>query len=97
MRSLTKAKGNVLRPDDGAFADYVIVPAHTLLHLPKHISFEDGSTLATPLFTAGYCLYQHLSFPYPGETTMSEPDHSSIFIYGGGTAIGSMQIQLARL
>lgn len=91
------AKGNDLRPEDGAFADHIVVPAQVLFHLPKYISFEDGSTLATPLFTAGYCLYKTFSFPYPGEITKCNPNHSSIFIYGGGTAIGSMQIQLARL
>ncbi|KAF5706002.1 zinc-binding oxidoreductase, partial [Fusarium mundagurra] len=89
--------GNTLRPDDGAFADYLVAQAHILVRLPPSISCELGSTLPTALFTAGFCLYRHLSFPYPEQSEESQPVQPVLFIYGGGTAIGSMQIQLAKL
>ena len=95
--SLIKDAGNILRPDDGAFAEYVVSPAHLLLHLPDHISFEEGSTLGVPLLTAGFCLYKNLSLAYPGKTAPDSREPQSVLIYGGGTSIGLMQIQLAAL
>ncbi|KAF5725021.1 zinc-binding oxidoreductase [Fusarium mundagurra] len=89
--------GNTLRPDDGAFADYLVAQAHILVRLPPNILFEEGSTLPTALFTAGFCLYRHLSFPHPQESGEAQSVLPVLFIYGGGTAIGSMQIQLAKL
>ncbi|KAL6895011.1 GroES-like protein [Trichoderma evansii] len=100
------AGGNPLRPSNGAFAQYIAVPAHVVLHLPKHMSFESGATLPTPLFVSGFCLYRHLSIPYPflpsgvdiiQPTIDNGNGYKSILIYGGGTSIGSMQIQMAKL
>lgn len=89
--------GNTLRPDDGAFADYLVAQAHILVRLPLNISSEQGSALPTALFTAGFCLYSHLSFPYPEKSERAQAAQPVLLIYGGGTAIGSMQIQLAKL
>jgi aspyridone synthetase trans-acting enoyl reductase len=89
--------GNTLSPDDGAFAEYVVAKAHALIHLPKSLSPELGSTLPTALFTAGFCLYRHLSLAYPGEAEAIQSTQPVVYIYGGGTAIGSMQGQLAKL
>lgn len=88
--------GNAWWPDDGAFAEYVVVPAHIVLHLPSHISFEDGATLCTPVYTAALALYRRLDLALPlssGEQTDGIP----VLIYGGATATGAMEIQLAKL
>ncbi|KAF4334030.1 oxidoreductase [Fusarium beomiforme] len=89
--------GNCLRPEDGAFAESLIAQAHALVRLPPNISSETGATLPTALFTAGFCLYKHLFLPYPGQSEETQNMKPVVFIYGGGTAIGSMQIQLAKL
>ncbi|EHK47328.1 Hypothetical protein TRIATDRAFT_81382 [Trichoderma atroviride IMI 206040] len=99
------AGGNPLRPNDGAFAQYVAVPAHVVIHIPQDMSFESGATLPTPVFVSGFSLYRKLSVPYPSlpseavstSTTDSESGRQSILIYGGGTSNGAMQIQLAKL
>lgn len=100
------AGGNPLRPSDGAFAQYVAVPAHVVLRLPQSMSFESGATLPTPIFVSGFSLYRNLSVRYPSlpseaadsTPTTDDPNRSnSILIYGGGTSNGSMQIQLAKL
>ncbi|PON21677.1 TOXD, partial [Trichoderma gamsii] len=100
------AGGNPLRPNDGAFAQYVAVPAHVVLHIPHDMSFESGATLPTPIFVSGFSLYRNLSVPYPSlpseavsstPTTDDESRSKSILIYGGGTSNGLMQIQLAKL
>lgn len=94
-----------MRPNDGAFAQYVAVPAHVVIHIPQGMSFESGATLPTPIFLSGFSLYRNLSVPYPSfpseavsrPTTDGESRSESILIYGGGTSNGSMQIQLAKL
>ncbi|KAM6483978.1 chaperonin 10-like protein [Trichoderma sp. SZMC 28011] len=100
------AGGNPLRPTDGVFAQYVAAPAHMILRLPNNMSFEDGASLPSSLFVGALSLYKCLSIPYPpllGDKAIKEPrsnDKSKlkeVLIYGGGTATGSMQIQLAKL
>ncbi|KAL6793223.1 chaperonin 10-like protein [Trichoderma sp. SZMC 28012] len=100
------AGGNPLRPTDGAFAQYVAAPAHMILRLPNNMSFEDGVSLPSPLFVGGLSLYKCLSIPYPPFLDVkaikeplapSESKLKEVLIYGGGTATGSMQIQLAKL
>lgn len=58
-------KGNPLRPNDGAFAQYVAVPAHLVIHISQDMSFVTRATLPTPIFVSGFSLYRHLSLPYP--------------------------------
>lgn len=95
-----------MRPNDGAFAQYVSVPAHVVIHIPRDMSFESGATLPTPIFVSGFSLYRNLLVPYPSlpseavssiPTIDGESRSKSILIYGGGTSNGSMQIQLAKL
>lgn len=86
---------------DGAFAEYAVAPAHILLRLPERMSFEDGCTVPTPIFTAAFCLYKQLSLSLPSSdarTSKKTDDGSSgsVFVYGGATAIGAMQLQLAK-
>ena len=56
---------NILRPDDGAFVEYAVAPAHVLLHLPQNLSFEDGVTVPIPAFTAGFCLEHVMGVAVP--------------------------------
>ncbi|KIW19441.1 hypothetical protein PV08_00013 [Exophiala spinifera] len=89
--------GNTLRPQDGAFATYLVAPTHALLHLPDDMSFENGATLPTPVFTAGFCLYHQLSLPYPDRDAVFNGNAPTLLVYGGATSIGLMLIQMAKL
>lgn len=78
-------------PNDGTFAEYVVVPAHIVLRLQSHLSFEDGSTLCTPVYTATLALYHSLTLALPpssGEQIKGIP----VLIYGGTKATGATEI-----
>jgi aspyridone synthetase trans-acting enoyl reductase len=81
-------------PTHGAFAEYVIMPGELMYKIPRGMSFEQAATVGTGLATAGLTLYHTLDLPWPLQP-VSEPQY--VLVYGGGTATGSMLIQMLRL
>lgn len=84
-------------PDElqnGAFAEYVAVPGDLLFRIPEGMSFQTAATFGVGLSTAGMALYQTLKLPLPN-TPASSPQF--VLVAGGGTATGSLAIQLAKL
>lgn len=79
-------------PGNGAFAEYVVAFGDLLLKLPADMSFAAGCTLALGLGTVGLALYHTLQLPLPGTSSTS----AYVLIHGGGTATGTLAIQLAR-
>ncbi|KAJ5979750.1 hypothetical protein N7481_007048 [Penicillium waksmanii] len=86
---------NAVRPNGGAFAQYVIAKGDLQIRIPDSMTFEAAATFGVGLTTVGQNLYQSMELPYPGEE--SEEDEMNILIYGGATATGTLAIQLARL
>ena len=80
--------------DNGAFASTIIAKGGILVKLSENVSFEEGATLGVGISTVGQGLYQSLGFPLP-PATVQEP--TSILIYGGSTATGTLAIQFAKL
>ena len=81
-------------PNNGAFAEYVVVPGDLVFKIPPGMSFEKAATLGIGLSTVGLALYQSLKLPLPG----SSPSKSRfVLVYGGGTATGTLAIQLLRM
>ena len=71
----------------GGYAEYVSVPAKSVLHLPDNVTFDDAASLPT----AGLVAYHGLatvSAIQPGET---------FFIWGGASGVGTFAIQIAKL
>ncbi|KAJ5110634.1 hypothetical protein N7532_001169 [Penicillium argentinense] len=87
---------NAVRPNGGAFAEYVIAKGDLQIRIPDSMSFEAAATFGVGLTTVGQNLYQSLELPFPGEGE-SESEETNILIYGGATATGTLAIQLARL
>ncbi|KAF2713399.1 GroES-like protein [Pleomassaria siparia CBS 279.74] len=80
--------------DNGAFATTVTAKAGILAKIPDTLAFEDAATLGVGITTVGQGLYQSLGLPLP-PATVQEP--TSILIYGGSTATGTLAIQFAKV
>lgn len=87
---------HTLRPEDGAFAEYLVTKPDHLLPIPDHMGFPEAATLGVQVYTVGQGLYQSLGLPWPTEPLKPE-ERFPILIYGGSTAMGTLGIQMAKL
>lgn len=71
----------------GGYAEYVAVPAESLLKLPASISFEEATTLGIAGLTA-YHAIKSVGDLKAGETFM---------IWGGSGGVGTIAVQLAKM
>ncbi|PWI64987.1 hypothetical protein PCL_08346 [Purpureocillium lilacinum] len=85
---------NSSHPEDGAFAEFIIVKADLQIRVPDHLRFEEAATLGVGLSTIALGLYRDLRLDWPTQLVGSR---KSILIYGGSTATGVLAIQFARL
>jgi NADPH:quinone reductase-like Zn-dependent oxidoreductase len=85
---------NALEPEDGAFAQYIVAKGDVQMRMPDKMSFEEAATLGIGCITVGQALYQNLKLPKP-----DSPDTkgTTVLIYGGSTATGTLAIQFAKL
>ncbi|MCJ1467958.1 hypothetical protein MMC07_006584 [Pseudocyphellaria aurata] len=81
--------------ENGSFAEHIAAKGDVQLKIPDRLSFEDAATLGLGVVTVGQGLYQSLGLPLPTEAT--DKNLSSVLIYGGSTATGSLAIQFAKL
>ena len=95
---------NKLRPDVGAFAEYVNAMADFLLKIPDDMSFEDAATLPLGVGTALYALFSELGLPASLEqlgaqqkSNASQEEREIVLVAGGSTATGTRAIQLLKL
>lgn len=92
---------NKLRPDVGAFAQYVGAYADLLLKIPDHMTFEDAASFGTGVATASLSLFKELCVPASlhrlreGKTEAN--DGEFVLVAGGSTATGTRAIQLLKL
>jgi len=90
--------GNDLEPEDGTFAEYIVVKGDVAMHIPDNISFEEAATLGSGICTNALGLYRYLELPlltFPLEEKRS--DGPPLLIYGGSSASGTLAIQFAKL
>jgi NADPH:quinone reductase-like Zn-dependent oxidoreductase len=80
--------------ENGAFAQHISVKGDIQIKITDNISFEDAATLGVGLTTVGQAMYQTLGLPLP-PAKVTEP--TTILIYGGSTATGTLAIQYAKL
>lgn len=86
--------GNTTHPEDGAFAQYTLVKEGLQFKIPKTMSFDQAASFGVAVTTVGMGLCQTLQLPLPGGRPSED---TTIFIYGGSTATGTIAIQIAKL
>ncbi|KAI1213383.1 oxidoreductase-like protein [Annulohypoxylon truncatum] len=86
--------GNADRPEDGTFAEHIVVHPSLAIKVPDNLPMEEAATLGVGVTTAGQGLYQSLGLPWPNAPA-EKP--FPILIYGGSTATGTLAIQYAKL
>ncbi|KAI8909224.1 GroES-like protein, partial [Gorgonomyces haynaldii] len=78
--------------DQGAFAEYVTVPADTVFTVPDHMSFAEASTFGVGSGTAAAVLYNLLKLPI-------EPvkeNRPKVLIWGASSSVGQFAVQFAK-
>lgn len=80
----------------GCFQSYVIVPQHTIDHVPSSITLQQASTLGVCGLTAAMVLWHWFEIPIPEASTVLG-EHAAIVIWGGATVTGQFLVQLARI
>ncbi|KIV91485.1 hypothetical protein PV10_06020 [Exophiala mesophila] len=88
--------GNHDFPEDGSFAEKIIVKADIQMRIPDYMSFEDASTLGVGVITCGQGLFQQMGLNSPDQPA-SNAKGEYILIYGGSSATGTLGIQLTKL
>ncbi|TKB33759.1 MAG: alcohol dehydrogenase [Nitrospira sp.] len=71
----------------GGYAEYVKVPFRNVLPMPENLSFEQAAAFPLVSVTASHMLFAQAGLQH-GET---------VLIMGGGSGVGTMAIQLAKL
>ncbi|KAH9810133.1 GroES-like protein [Teratosphaeria destructans] len=84
-------------PDNGGFAQYAAIREVVAWKVPHGMSFEHAATLGMALVTVGLALHNTLKMPFPSTSSESDGAKPFVFIYGGGTATGTMAVQCTAL
>ncbi|OCH86705.1 GroES-like protein [Obba rivulosa] len=79
---------------NGAFAEYVTVPADMAIAIPETLSFEDASQLGIACYTTCQCLYQAQHLPTPLEPAEAPLD---VLVWSGTSSTGQYAVQFAKL
>jgi NADPH:quinone reductase-like Zn-dependent oxidoreductase len=87
---------NATQPEDGTFAEYIVVKGDLHYRIPDGMSFQDAATLGLGVTTAALGLYQSLKLALP-VSPIPVHERASILIYGGSTATGTLAVQFAKL
>ncbi|KAK4235125.1 chaperonin 10-like protein [Achaetomium macrosporum] len=87
---------NKVRPNGGAFGEYIIARGDIQIKTPDNLSDVEAATLGVGISTVAQGLYQALKLPLPGTASPTNPP-PEILIYGGSTATGLLGIQFAKL
>ncbi|MCJ1307855.1 hypothetical protein MMC25_001503 [Agyrium rufum] len=85
---------NSVQPEDGSFAEYIVVKGDLQMPIPDTLSWEEAATLGVGISTVGQGLYQSLKLPFPNSPAQDKP---YILIYGASAATGTLAVQYAKL
>ncbi|KAI1352955.1 putative zinc-binding dehydrogenase family oxidoreductase [Xylaria sp. FL0043] len=87
---------NPVRPESGAFANYLVSESEFTLKIPDSMSFEEAAGLGvTGLATLAMALFKALALP--GTLDEPAPKPRTVLVHGGSSSVGTMAMQLVRL
>ncbi|KAI3317089.1 GroES-like protein [Xylariaceae sp. AK1471] len=87
---------NPLRPDSGAFAEYIASESEFTLKMSPQMTFLEAAGLGgTGLATLGMALFKALALP--GTPEQPAERKLTVLVHGGSSSVGTMAIQLLRL
>ena len=82
----------------GSFTEFVLAFEHLTALLPDHMDFEEGAILGVGITTVRQALGQTLQLPWPSPKPTSKAlSDTTVLIYAGQTATGSLAIQFAAM
>lgn len=86
-----------LRPQSGAFAEYVSMDGGMALKMPADMSMEVGAGMGLRIATSAMALFHSLGLPIELMTTPATPATSfDVLVYGAATATGTLACQLLK-
>lgn len=97
---------NKMRPDVGAFAEYVNAMQDFLLKIPDQMSFEKAATMPLGAATALFALFSEMGLPGSlaqlgakgsANGDAGHKEGEIVLVAGGSTATGTRAIQLLKL
>lgn len=86
---------NPIYTDNGAFAEYVAVPARLVFRVPSGMPLQSAVTLGLGLATVGLALFHGMDLPREPWSPAKGP--VPVLVSGGGTATGSLAIQILKV
>lgn len=94
--------GSYMFPEDGAFAEQILVKADVGIRVPDTLSYEEAATLGVGVYTCGQGLCQQMGLRWPQKKEgEAQKDGGSgkktVLVYGGSSATGALAIQFAKL
>lgn len=91
-------KGNASdAPGNGGFAEYAAIREVVAWKMPEGMKYEQAATLGMSLMTVGLALHYTMKVPLPSTPAEREVSERWVFIYGAGTATGTIAVQCAAL
>jgi len=84
----------------GAYAEYAVAPAHTVLKIPGSLSYDEAATIPLVTTTAALTLFRRQGFLAPWETSTStskELNAKPLLIYAASSSLGTYLVKLAKL
>lgn len=94
--------GNLSDHATGGFGEAALIKDGLWVRVPDGMGWEDAATLPVGVGTVGQALYQSLGLPKPGAgkgaaSSSAAAEKTTVLIYGGSTATGTLAVQFAAL
>ena len=79
--------------DGGVFQDYVVVPSHTVINIPSHLTFDKAASLGVTALTSSMTLHYWLGIPINNSNRNPE----SLLVWGASTVTGQVCISFKQM